>query len=220
MKKLLLTVIFSFIFNIALADDTLLSEPSVTEKAGSKDPKDIPVRISYGNAAGMDEVEIFGETIESVEDDSNGRLEILLVPRSWKKNDVGWMLGAGFFYAKHSGTVNAVNKIEITALGALLQGSLAVKAGEAFVIELGPYLGFGLGEHEVTYVTSEDNYDDSGLYAFIGVKGGAFVLLHDNAELGVELGYETFSSEDILGGLKNSFSGSGPRVAAILTVKF
>ncbi len=220
MKKLLLTVIIFFIFNIALADDTLLSEPSVTEKAGSKDPKDISVRISYGNAAGMDEAEIFGETIESVEDDSNERLEILFVRRSWKKNDVGGMFGAGFFYAKHSGTVNAVNKVEISALGALLQGGLAVKAGETFVIELGPYLGIGWGEHEVTYVTSDDSYDDSGIYGFIGVKGGAFVLLRDNAELGVELGYERFSSEDVLGGLKNSFSGSGPRVAAILTVKF
>jgi hypothetical protein len=220
MKKVLLVVITSFIVNIGLAGDTLLYGSSVTESTGTKDKRDASIRILYGSAGEVDDAEIFGETIESVDSDSNGRLEIILVGRFRGNNKVGGVFGVGIFHAKHRATVNTASEVEISALGLMIQGGLAAKAGERFTIELGPYLGYGWGNHEVNLAAPDNDSDASGPYGFMGIKVGAFVLLGDRAELGVELGYERVTAEDVLGGFKNSFSGSGPRAAVALAIKF
>ncbi len=95
-----------------------------------------------------------------------------------------------------------------------------MKAGEKVVFEVAPYLGLGVASNETTGYTS-----GTGSYGLFGVKGSAFVLLGDNVELGLELGYEGFSHDqefDLGGGFTETvtFSGSGPRVAAVLAIKF
>jgi hypothetical protein len=218
MMKVILVVITFFIVNIGLADDTLLSEPSVKESAGTKDNRDFSVRILYGGAAEVDDAEIFKGTVESVESDSSDRLEIMLVRRSGENNEVGRMFGGGFFYAKHRATVNTGGEVEIAALGLMIQLGLAAKAGEHLALELGPYVGIGWGHFEVDLVGPDNDSDRSGLYALGGIKGGAFVLLGDRAELGVELGVERFSCKDLF--ITDSLSGSGPWAAVALAIKF
>jgi hypothetical protein len=103
----------------------------------------------------------------------------------------------------------------------LSRGSITAKAGDNVVLEVGPYLGFGVAENDTTGYSGSGR----GSYGLFGVKGGAFVLLGDNVELGLELGFEGFSHDQEyeggwIGNETVTFSGSGGHVAAVLAVKF
>ena len=84
-------------------------------------------------------------------------------------------------------------------------------------------MGLGIATSELTGYA----YDDaSGSYTLFGIKGGAFILLGENIALGLEVGYEGFSTkheshDDIFSPVDViTFSGGGPRVAGVLVVKF
>jgi hypothetical protein len=101
----------------------------------------------------------------------------------------------------------------------MMQGGLAVRAGQRVVFELGPYLGLGVANNEIT------GFDDgTGPYVLLGLKGGVFVLLGNSVELGLEVGAEGISTEqEITDGFDTedvTFSGSGVHVAAVLAIPF
>lgn len=183
--------------------------------------KDFSIRVSIGNAPGIDEVEDSTGS-GSVDDDGGSRVEVLAVKRWWSKNNpnIGGSFGGGIFIGSHALSDSGI-EVDLTTFGVLLQGGFIAKAGDNFVFEVGPYLGIGVAENETTGYTSEGR----GSYGLFGVKGGAFVLLGENVELGLELGYEAFSHEQEyeggwIGNEDVTFSGSGGHVAAVLAVKF
>lgn len=200
---------------------SLLTTICIAEEADVKDPKDFSFRVSLGTAPGTDEFDVDGGDDGSLDDDVGARLELLAVKRFWKSNEstVGGMFGGGIFFAGHSGEDDFGDDVDTSAFGFLLQGGLAARAGEVVVLEFGPYLGFGIAENDVS------GFDDgTGPYGLFGIKGGVFVSLSEKVELGLEVGYEGFATEqefEIFGSdVDVTFSGSGARVAGVLAIKF
>ncbi|MDZ8118073.1 hypothetical protein [Pontiella agarivorans] len=213
LKRLLILGITVAVSGSVLAADEINEANKTKDKANS-------IRISLGSAPGIDEVEDSTGTY-SVDDDGGARVEILYVHRFWSKNNpaIGGMLGGGIFIGSHALSDGAAD-VDLTTFGLLLQGGLAAKVGEQVVIEAGPYLGLGIAENETT------GYDDgTGGYGLFGLKAGVFVLLGENVELGLEVGYEGFSHEQEydggwIGTDDVTFSGSGAHVAGVLAIKF
>ena len=189
------------------------------EEAVEKTSKDFSIRVSLGSAPGIDSYGDFSQT--SVSDDGGGRVELLAVKRFWGKSNpnIGGTLGGGIFYAGHSGSGSGFQS-DLSAFGGMLQGGLAMKAGEKVVFEVGPYLGIGVAENKISSLNSGE-----GPYGFLGVKGGVFVLLGSRFELGLELGYEGFVQDQEFDNrfgrsFHATFSGHGPRAALVAAVKF
>jgi hypothetical protein len=189
-------------------------------EADAKASKDFSIRIAGGSVPGIDEADIDGFGTVSLDDETGGRLEVLAVKRFFGKNDsaIGGMFGGGIFFSGQSGEAGG-SEVTLSAFGGMIQGGMAIKLGQNWVVEFGPYLGLGVAETELT------GFDDgTGPYAFLGVKAGVFVGLGDSVELGLELGYEGFSQEQEFegfgGNVDVTFSGSGPRLAAVLAFKF
>jgi hypothetical protein len=206
---------------IAIAITTVLSlSVCIAEESEASKTKDFSVRVSLGSAPGIDEVEDSTGS-GSVNDDGGARIEILAVKRWWGGNskNIGGSFGGGIFVGSHALSDSGI-KVDLTTYGAMFQGGFIAKAGDYVVLEVGPYLGFGVAANETT------GYDTGmGAYGLFGVKGGAFVLLGSNIELGLELGYEGFSHEQEyeggwIGNETVTFSGSGAHFAAVLAVKF
>ncbi len=212
-RHLLLCGIMTAASGTVLAADEVAEASVASGNTGS-------IRITLGSAPGIDELEASGST-ESVNDDGGGRLEMLYVHRFWGRNDssVGGMLGGGIFFGNHALSDSGVD-VDLTTYGLLLQGGVAAKAGDNVVLELGPYLGIGIAENDTTGYS-----DGTGGYGLFGIKAGAFALLGDHIELGLELGYEGFSHEQEydngwLGSETVTFSGSGAHVAGVLAITF
>jgi|SRR6478736_2512881 len=187
----------------------------------AKVSKDFSLRIAGGSVPGIDEADVDGFGTVSLDDKTGGRLEILAVKRFFGKSDstVGGVFGGGIFFSGQSGEAGG-DEVKLSAFGGMIQGGVAIKLGHNWVVEFGPYLGLGVAETELTGFE-----DGTGPYGFLGVKAGVFVGLGDRVELGLELGYEGFSQEqefdDGFGGTVDvTFSGSGPRLAAVLAFKF
>jgi len=187
-----------------------------------KDSKDFSLRIAYGTVPGVSEAKIDGGPTLSGDAEMGGRLEILAVKRFFGENDstVGGMFGGGGFISGGQSGKYGGNEVTISAFGGMIQGGVAIKLGERFVLEAGPYLGIGGANVELT------GFDDgSGPYAFFGVKAGAFIMLGERVDLGLELGYEGFAQKqefsDSFGNTADvTFTGNGARVAIVLAIKF
>ncbi len=198
---------------------SLVAGVCVAEETEVKESKDFSLRVSLGNAPGIDEVKDSTET-NSVNDDGGARVEVLAVKRWWSQNNpnIGGSFGGGIFFGNHALSDSGM-EVDLTTFGGMIQGGFIAKAGENFVFEVGPYLGIGIANNETTGYS-----DGTGSYGLFGVKAGAFVLLGDNIELGLELGYEGFAHEqeykDGSGTEDVTFRGNGPRIAAVLAVKF
>lgn len=195
---------------------------AIGEEAVREDSKDFSVRISLGSAPGVDEVEFDGGDTVALSDEGGGRLEVLAVKRFWGKNEskVGGTFGGGLFFGGNSGKDNVGDTVDLSVFGVMIQGGVAVKAGDRVVLEFGPYLGVGIAENEVTGFSS-----GTGAYGLFGVKGGVFVLLGERFELGLELGYEGFAQsqefDDGFGGtIDSTWSGGGVRGALVAVIKF
>jgi hypothetical protein len=194
--------------------------------APEKKPKDWSVRVTAGLAPAVDELEVEGFT-GSFDSGDGGRVEVVAVRRLWNKNnpDIGWSFGGGAFGAKHSGTTAVGNELDVTAFGVLFQGGFAAKTGKYVVWEAGPYLGLGLASVDAPALEAAGlELQDPATYAYLGLKGGVFVLLNESFELGLEVGIESFSSTvEVTDGFATSdmtVSGVGPRVAAVVSYKF
>ncbi len=189
-----------------------------------KNSKDFSIRVSLGSTPGIDEGEVDGLGTLSIEDETGGQLEILVVKRFWSKNNpnLGGILGGGVFLSSNSGSDQTppVFDYDLTALGIMGQGGVAARFGDYVVVEVMPYFGIGGASVEIT------SFSDGGAPYFIyGIKGGVFVLLGESIELGLELGYHGFSSEvelDFGGGVTTdlTLSGSGVRGALVAAIKF
>ena len=99
------------------------------------------------------------------------------------------------------------------------EGGIAAKLGDNVVIEAMPYFGFGGASVEITGFT-----DGSAPYYMYGLKGGIFVLLGESVELGLEAGYQAFSTEvevELGGGVEADWTweGDGFRGALVLNIK-
>lgn len=209
MKKYICAIIAITIATISFAETEVPNES-----------RDLSVRFALGSAPGWDEFEIVGLS-GSLDDEVGARAELLVVKRFWGDNDstVGGMLGGGIFVSSHEGTDEVGDSIESSVFGAMIQGGVAFRAGEIVVIELGPYLGLGSANNEITGFS-----DGNGPFGLFGMKTGVFVRLGPSVELGLELGYEGiattqeisdgFTTEDI------DFTGSGARFAGVVMVCF
>lgn len=209
------TVMIATAMTVFMASGLCFAEE--TADAGTKD---FSLRVSLGNAPGIDEVEDNTGTY-SVNDDGGSRIEILAVKRWWGKGSpsVGGSFGGGLFFGHHAMSEPLLD-VDLTVFGVMLQGGFIARAGDLCAFEVGPYLGIGIANNETTGYS-----DGTGSYGLFGLKGGAFFLLGESVELGLELGYEGFAHEqeyDIGMGVTEdvTFSGSGARVAAVLAVKF
>jgi hypothetical protein len=192
----------------------------MAEESAIRKSKDFSIRLSAGSTPGYDEAEASGDSI-SLDDDMGTRIELLAVRRFFGSGEstLGGMLGGGLFFAGHSGQFELEDEIESSVFGAMMQGGLAVRAGQRVVFELGPYLGLGVANNEITGFG-----DGTGPYVLLGLKGGVFVLLGNSVELGLEVGAEGISTEqEITDGFDTedvTFSGSGVHVAAVLAIPF
>ncbi|MEI6890659.1 MAG: hypothetical protein V5783_00680 [Pontiella sp.] len=200
---------------------SLVAGVCVAEETEVKESKDFSIRVSLGNAPGIDEVESSGGS-GSINDDGGARVEIIAVKRWWGKSNsnIGGSFGGGVFFGNHALSDGGI-EVDLTTFGVLLQGGFIAKAGDHIVLEVGPYLGIGIADNE----TSGYSGSGTGSYGLFGVKGGAFFLLGSKVELGLELGYEAFSHEQEydggwIGNEDVTFSGSGVHVAAVFAVKF
>lgn len=185
---------------------------------------DFSIRVSLGNAPGIDEYEYTEVGTVGADDDGGARLEILAVKRWWGKNNsrIGPTFGGGIFFGSHSGTGIAGDLVvDISTFGAMVQGGIAGKVGNNFIVEVSPFLGIGVANNET------DSFSDAtGSYGLYGIKGTAFILLGDHVELGLEVGYEGFAHEKSYGGTSPdetvdvTYKGNGVRAAGVLAVKF
>ena len=208
------------VINSAIVALVWLSTSNLAPAGTGSNLDDVSIRMSLGIAPGIDEVDDSSGSYDA-NDDGGSRLEILGVQRFWSKNNpnIGGSFGGGIFFGDHALEENDF-EVDLTTFGAMIQGGVIVKAGEGFVLEFGPYLGFGIADNETTGFS-----DGTGPYALFGVKGGAFILLNENIELGVDLGYEGFSHkqeyEDRFGRDEDvTYNGSGAHVALVLAVNF
>ena len=200
-----------------MAEEDREQKPDTT----TKDQKDFSIRIALGSAPGIDEGEILGSS-GPLNDEGGAQVEVLLNKRFWSKNNpnIGGVLGGGIFSAANSGQDGSGgDTFDLTAFGLIAQGGIVAKLGNYIVIEAMPYLGAGGASVEITGFS-----DGSAPYFMYGVKGGIFAQLGNSVELGIEAGYHGFSSEvelDFGGSTADlTLSGSGPRVAAVLAIKF
>jgi len=176
------------------------------------------MRVSLGVAPGVGEGEGLGMDFP-IEDDTGGQLELLLASRHWQNPLFAGCLGGGVFVAGNSGKeADSNDEFDLAAFGVMGQGGVAYKIGD-MVLELQPYLGVGGANVEITGFA-----DGGGTYFLYGFKGGAFVALGSSVELGLEVGYQGFSSEVELdfGGVTTdlTLSGEGLRASGVLSVKF
>jgi hypothetical protein len=181
------------------------------------------IRISLGMAPGISEGEIMGMTFP-IDDDTGGQLEVLYTRRHWTKSNPNFagIWGAGVFFAGNSGSDNdPVDPwdYDLSAFGVLGQGGVAYKIGDILVLEAQPYFGLGGANVEITEFS-----DGGATYFLYGIKGGAFVALGKAVELGVEVGYQGFSSEvelDFGGPTADlTLTGDGLHASAVLAIKF
>ncbi|MEN7973648.1 MAG: hypothetical protein ABFR47_07415 [Verrucomicrobiota bacterium] len=204
-------------------------QPKVSAKAVQKEEqKDFSIRVSLGSAPGIDEVDFFGSS--AMKEDGGGQLEVLAVKRFWGEQNpnFGWVAGAGLLFAGHSGMSPVATgpfiedaDCEVFAFAGVLEGGGAVKIGNNVILEVTPFIGAGGAAQTITLASGLE--DDSGAsYICYGVKGGAFVLLGNRVELGIEAGYQGFSSSAEVEGTSEevTFSGGGIRAAAVLAIKF
>lgn len=203
---------------LALAGSVVAEEGFADEKSGGADHG---IRVSLGNAPQLSEGEILGSTFD-IDGDTGGQLEILYARRHWTKNNPNFagIWGAGIFFAGHEGVDPAFpsDKVDLSAFGIMGQGGVAFRVADILVLEAQPYLGIGGANVEITGFT-----DGGAPYVMYGVKGGAFFTV-GVVELGLELGYQGFSSEVELdfGGPTTdlTLTGSGLHASGVLAIKF
>lgn len=184
-----------------------------------KSEKDMGIRISVGVTPGISEGEIAGSS-GAIEDDAGGQIDILFQRRHWTKNNPNFagIWGAGLFFSSASGTESS-DEFDLTTFGIMGQGGVAWKIGDKVVIEAQPYLGLGVAGVEITGFT-----DGSAPYVMYGAKAGLFVELAKSFELGVEAGYQGFSStvELTYGSVSQdlTLTGDGLYASLVAAIKF
>jgi len=191
----------------------------IGEEATDQASNDFSIRVSLGNAPGVEKLSGTGVSVTGDTKINDGiRLEVLAVKRYWSEEEsrAGGTFGGGLFVSRQDGRENGgTGSTEISAFGAMIQGGLAIKASESLIFELTPYFGLGGAQNRVKGVSIEN-----GPYYFYGIKGGFFFELSNNIELGLELGYEGFQQEVEYQNIAIKSSGSGFRGALVLAVKF
>jgi hypothetical protein len=185
----------------------------------AKNEKDKGIRISLGVAPGINEGEIGGFT-GKLEDETGSQLEVLYARRHWTKSNPNFagMWGAGLFLGGSSGK-DGGDEADLTIFGGMGQGGIAYKIGDIIVIEAQPYFGLGAASVELTGFT-----DGSAPYFMYGIKGGLFAQLGKSFELGVEVGYQAFSSTvelEYLGYTEDlTLKGDGLHASLVAAIKF
>jgi len=191
----------------------------IGEEATEQTSNDFSIRVSLGNAPGVEKLSGTGVSVNGDTKFNDGiRLEVLAVKRFWSEEEsrAGGTFGGGLFVSRQDGRENGgTGTTEISAFGGMIQGGLAIKASESLIFELTPYFGLGGSQNRVKGVSIEN-----GPYYFYGIKGGFFFELSSNIELGLELGYEGFQQEVEYQNIAITSSGSGFRGAFVLAVKF
>ncbi len=215
MKRNIITtaIVVSMVTGLCFAEETEV------EKA-----KDKSVRISIGNTPGIDEIEASGRSVDAP-DEGGVSIQVLGTQRFWSQNNpaIGGVFGGGLFLSTHSASEGG-ESIDTTAFGGIIEGGLAVKAGENFVFELLPFIGAGIGSNDLDVPALGLDDSGTGLYLMYGIKGGAFFSVSDSVELGLEAGLYAFDQDqeiEMFGVTEDfTFSGSGASVSLVCAVKF
>lgn len=177
------------------------------------------IRLALGISPGISEGEIGGFT-GKIDDDTGGQVEILYTRRHWTKNNPNFagMWGAGLFFGGASGEDSGA-EFDLAYFGGMGQGGVAYKVGDIIVLEVQPYFGLGGAAVSLTGFT-----DGSAPYFMYGIKGGVFAQLGNSFELGVEFGYQAFSSTVELEYLTYTedltMTGDGLHASLVATFKF
>lgn len=186
--------------------------------------KDESLRISIGNTPGTDEVKAFGGSFK-VPDEGGVSVQILSMKRFWSKNipAIGGVFGGGIFLSTHSSS-DAEGSIGTTAFGGMLEGGLAVRAGDKFIFELLPFIGLGIGFNDMNIPALGIDDNGSGRYIMYGIKTGAYFSVSDAIEIGLEAGLYAFEQDQEVnfGGVVEDFTfrGSGVSVSLVCAIKF
>lgn len=187
----------------------------------TKDSKDFSIRIAIGSAPGINEVESDVFASGALNSDGGGIIEILAVKRYWSKStpNIGGLFGGGIFFGGNNGYYSGGTEVELSAFGGIIEGGFISRAGNNFVFEITPYIGAGGTTVNITGYT-----EGTAPYVLYGIKSGAFILLGDSIELGLELGYGGFTSEaEMNNGFLSgdiTYSGDGFRGGVVLSVNF
>jgi hypothetical protein len=202
---------------------TMMTGFCFAQAAEETNSRDGSLRISIGNTPGIDKVENSGVGSLDPSDDGGLSVQVLGSRRFWSEEPtgIGGVLGGGFFRSTHSASGSDYS-LDTEAFGGIIQGGLAIKAGENLVLELLPFAGAGIGANDVVV---DGLIDDSGSggYVMYGIKAGVYYD-SDEVEIGLEVGSYAFEQDqeiELFGVSEDfTFSGSGATASIVFALTF
>lgn len=124
---------------------------------------------------------------------------------------VGFMAGGGFKVGVHAADEpngsGGTDNYTYTGMGVLLEAGLTIKPTPIWRVELRPQVTIGQGEVEID-VTGTNTVGDKGDYLAYGIVVGNY-LRFDWFEIGIDLGYESFSGKSDIAGTEVEGTGDG-----------
>ncbi len=180
------------------------------------------IRLAAGMVPGLDEVkvDVLGGSL-TVDLDGQGCVNFnpVVVLRSRTEQSLGFVGAFGIFARNHIGKDDFGDEVQLSAFGLSIAPGLSANLSERSHLEFKVQLDVGGAEQSIPGFS-----DGGGPYAALGLTAGGYTLLNDVIELGVELGYMSFSSTgelDFLGVNQDvTFSGSGLSLNASIGFMF
>jgi hypothetical protein len=159
---------------------------------------DKDLRVKFGTAAQADKFTIDNTEITGTgESSGNVQIEFIVSPK--RDSGVGYVLGAGLFFRKHSGNDNdpfMPVKVDYKATGLSLTGGIGIKANANFHFEGKLELGLGVGEPTLSSPGVVFNDTDSGAYTSASlILGGYYTFSSPGFQIGLELGAQSFKGD-------------------------
>lgn len=175
---------------------------------------DIDVRLSLGSAAMVDEIDVDGQGTSSLVDETSGAGS-LTGHVFFGDGLIGFMVGGGFRAAVHAGDQEAggtlfggqAADLTYTGKAVLLEAGVTINPLPLWRIELRPQIALGRGEVEID-VVGNNVKGEAGDYTVYGGMIGNYLQI-GWFEIGVDLGYESFTGESEIPGSNTESKGEG-----------
>lgn len=124
---------------------------------------------------------------------------------------LGFMAGGGFKVGVHAADEpngsGGTDDYTYTGMGVLLEAGLTLKPTPIWRVELRPQVTIGQGELEID-VSGTNTVGDKGDYLAYGIVLGNY-LRFDWFEIGIDVGYESFSGKSDIAGEEVEGTGDG-----------